>query len=143
MTTKLITIGLVVIACWVGWLIYGQWTSVSDEQKLTLAEAEARKVAVSFSPRSLAGMPEKTKDALENALDKAQQNGAVGLRDWLKAYKKFVEDPRLAWIQLDYCVLVAHENPAEAKKVFAEVKERIGPTSPVYPRIKQLEKTYE
>ena len=32
---------------------------------------------------------------------------------------------------------------AEAKRVFAAVKERTTPSSPVWPRIKQLVKTYE
>ena len=31
---------------------------------------------------------------------------------------------RRAWIELDYCVLIARSNPAEARKIFAEVKER-------------------
>jgi len=54
-----------------------------------------------------------------------------------------VEDPRKAWIELDFCVAVAREDPAEARRVFAAVKERIGPASPVWPRMKELEKTYE
>ena len=88
-------------------------------------------------------MPDKLRSGLENTLAKAQQSGAAGLREWLNQYRRYVADPRLAWIELDYCVLVARENPTEARRIFAEVKARVAPTSPVYPRIKQLEKTYE
>jgi hypothetical protein len=65
------------------------------------------------------------------------------LRNWLKAYDRQIKDPRKAWIELDYCVLVAREDPAEARRVFASVKDRMPASSPVWPRIKQLEKTYQ
>ena len=52
-------------------------------------------------------------------------------------------DPRLAWIELDYVVEVAPSDPAAARKVFAQVKARLTPTSPVYSRMQQLEKPYE
>lgn len=58
-------------------------------------------------------------------------------------YRRTVADPRLASIELDYVVLVAREDIAEARKVFAQVKQRTPPASLVYPRIKQLEKTYD
>jgi hypothetical protein len=61
----------------------------------------------------------------------------------LKAHGNSVQDPRKAWIQLDYCVLISREDPAEARRIFAEVKGRLQPSSPVWARIKRLEKTYE
>ena len=88
---------------------------------------------------SLQGLPY----GLEQSLRAAQGQGAAGLRNWLKAYGQSVQDPRKAWIELDYCVLIAREDPAEAKRVFAGVKERTPATSPIFPRIKQLEKTYQ
>jgi len=39
--------------------------------------------------------------------------------------------------------MIAREDPAEARRVFAAVRERTGPTSPVWPRVKQLAPTYE
>jgi hypothetical protein len=80
---------------------------------------------------------------LQPILDTAQQRGAPGLRDFLNTYGNTVADPRLAWIQLDYVVLVAQNNPAEARRIFAKVKSRVTPSSPVYPRVQQLEKTYD
>jgi hypothetical protein len=44
---------------------------------------------------------------------------------------------------LDYVVLVAKDDPAEARRVFTRVKTRTSTTSPVYPRIESLAKTYE
>ena len=58
-------------------------------------------------------------------------------------YDRSVVDPRRAWIQLDYVVEVSREDPSEAKRVFKNVKDRTPPSSPVYSRIKSLEKTYE
>ena len=80
---------------------------------------------------------------LQGILDASEQRGATGLHDFLTTYGKTIADPRLAWIQLDYVVLVAESNPGEARRVFGQVKSRIGADSPVYNRIKQLEKTYE
>ena len=144
MTTKLITGALIVLACFVGWTIFQYWGKVSDEQKMSQDEYERLHAApVAFEPSSLPGMPDKMRGKLEETLAHAQQNGATGIREWLKVYRKFVQDPRLGWIELDYVVRVARENPAEAKKIFADVQERTPPTSPIYPRIKQLAKTYE
>ena len=137
---KTLTIVIIVILLGIGgWNLYEYWTKVSDESRLTQQQADQAKLAVNFDPRSLPGLPEK----LEGPLAIAQQHGANSLRDWLKFYRKNIQDPRLAWIELDYCVVAATSDPVEAKRVFADVKERIPPTSPVYPRIKQLEKTFE
>jgi len=80
---------------------------------------------------------------MEPSLQAAKSQGAAGLRNWLKTYGPTVKDPRKAWIELDYCVMVARDDPAEARRVFRSVRERTGPTSPVWPRIKQLAPTYE
>ena len=80
---------------------------------------------------------------LEASLNLAQSRGAGGLHDWLGAYGSRLQDPRLAWIQLDYVVLVARSDPAEARLVFNAVRQRVKPESPVYDRVKQLEPTYQ
>ena len=87
----------------------------------------------------LPGLP----PALQPALDTARQRGATGLRDFLNTYGNTVSDPRRAAIELDYVVLVAPSNPGEARRVFAKVKGRTQSDSPVYNRMKQLEKTYD
>ena len=66
------------------------------------------------------------------------------MRDWLKRFEKSPKIPedRLAWIKLDYVLMVSQTDPKEAKRVFAEVKEKTPSTSKAYPRIQKLEKTY-
>jgi hypothetical protein len=64
------------------------------------------------------------------------------MRNWLKAYGAQVQDPRKAWIEMDYALALMREDPNEAKKVFLAVKERTPTNSPVYPRVLQLEKTF-
>ncbi len=106
-------------------------------------EKEADQQAARFKPKGgdqLPGMPYQ----LESSLQAAEQNGATGLGNWLKVYGPKIEDPRKAWIELDYCVLLARDNPAEARRIFGEVKQRTPPSSPLLgPRIKELAKTYE
>jgi len=88
---------------------------------------------------ALAGLP----DNFAPSLDAAQKQGASALKAWLDRYARFVQDPRLAAIQLDYVVLVSRDDPREAKRVFEEVKARVPANSPLAERIKRLAKTYE
>jgi hypothetical protein len=87
----------------------------------------------------LPGMPA----SLQPALQEAREHGAAGLRSFLAANAKAISDPRLASLELDYAILVTPSNPTEACRIFARVKERLEPSSPVYARMKKLEKTYE
>jgi len=80
--------------------------------------------------------------SLQPYLEAARQRGAAGLHDFLTTYSQMVNDPRRAAIELDYVLLVAQSNPDEARRVFAKVKGRLQPNSPVYNRMKQLDKTY-
>ena len=43
----------------------------------------------------------------------------------------------------DYAVDIAQKDPTEAKKIYEDVKARTPTNSLVYPRVKELEKTYE
>jgi hypothetical protein len=133
--TKLIA-ALIIVAVLCGvWQLFLYWEKVKNEEE-TKQKQEA---AAAVMGDQLPGLPYQ----LEASLQTARKQGAAGLRNWLKSNSRSVEDPRKAWIELDFCVAVAREDPAEAKRVFAGVKERIGPASPVWARMKQLEKTYE
>ena len=133
--TKLISVAIIVAVLYGGWHLFLYYEKIKNEK-----ETEQKQAAVNaIVPQQLPGLAQ----SLEPTLEAAQKQGAEGLRNWLKTYHRAVQDPRKAWIELDYCVMVARENPSEARKVFAAVKERTGPASPVWPRIKQLEKTYE
>jgi hypothetical protein len=87
----------------------------------------------------LTGMPE----TLQPSLNFARDRGAAGLREFLTAYGNAINDPRRAAIELDYTVLVALNNPSEARRQFAKVKGRLQSDSPVYGRMKALEITYD
>jgi hypothetical protein len=133
--TKLIGAVIIVLLLYGSYFLFLQWEKVKNDAE----QKQKQEAAAMVMGDSLPGLPSK----LEPSLQSARQRGAAGLRAWLKANGASVEDPRKAWIELDFCVAVAREDPAEAKRVFASVKERIGPASPVWPRMKQLEKTYE
>jgi hypothetical protein len=134
--TKLITILIVVAALWGGWQLFLYWDKVKTED-----EAAAKKKAATevVSGEQLSGMP----SGMESSYQAAKNQGATGIKNWLKTNGRMVQDPRKAWIELDYCVAIAREDPAEAKRTFAAVKNRTSQSSPVWPRIKRLEKTYE
>jgi hypothetical protein len=134
--TKLIAAAIIAAALFCGWELFLYWDKVNHEEELKQKEEAAKAIT---SDDQLSGVPYQ----FDKSLRAAKSRGAVGLRDWLKAYDKFIQDPRKAWLQLDYCVMISRENVAEAKRVFADVKQRTPPTSPVWPRINQLSKTYE
>jgi hypothetical protein len=133
--TKLIAAVIIIAALYGGWELFLYWEKVKNEEETQKKQAAAAVVMGDQLP----GLPYQ----LDASLQAARKRGAAGLRDWLKVHSQSVEDPRKAWIELDYCVAVSREDIAEAKRVFASVKERIGPASPVWPRMKELEKTYE
>jgi hypothetical protein len=133
--TKLIAAVLIVLACYGVWELFIYWERVKNEEETT----QKSNAAAMVMGDQLPGM----QPTLEPSLQAAKKQGAAGLRNWLKTHNQSIEDPRKAWIELDYCVAVAREDTSEAKRVFKEVKDRTPPTSPVWPRIQQLEKTYQ
>ncbi len=137
--TKLIAAVILLLVLWGGWKLFFYWERVKNEQE-TQKKQEA---AVIVQGEALSGLPPQATQTLEKSLQAAQSEGASAMKAWLKTYGPLVQDPRKAWIELDYCLLLAREDPSEAKRVFAEVKARTPQTSPVWPRIKQMEKTYQ
>ena len=133
--TKVIAAFIIIVVLYIGWELFLYWDKVSHEEETKQKQDAAAMVVGDQLP----GLSYK----LEASLQAARKQGAAGLRNWLKTYSQSVEDPRKAWIELDYCVAVARQDPAEAKRVFAQVKERMPPSSSVWPRMKQLEKAYE
>ncbi len=129
-----ISIVLIAIAALIGWLLYDQWKAVSSD--------DGKNEIVIHSPSAGSQLP-GMEPQLESYLETSKRRGAKGLRDFLARYGRTIKDPRLAWIELDYVVLLAKEDPVEARKVFARVKQRTPQNSPVYSRVKQLEKTFE
>jgi hypothetical protein len=118
-----------------GWELFFYWEKVKNEEETQRKQTAAAIV----SGDQLPGMSWQ----LEPALKAAEAQGATGLGNFLKTYGRSLQDPRKAWIELDYCLLISRDDPSEAKRIFAEVKNRTAETSPVWPRIKKLEKAYE
>jgi len=135
MITKLIAAVMIIAVLYGGWNLFLYWDKIRNQREDERKQAAAAVV----TGESLAGLPYH----LDQSLRAAQSQGAAALRNWLKLHAHEVQDPRKAWIELDYCVAVTRENPAEARRVFAAVKERTGPSSPVWKRVKDLAPTYE
>ncbi len=111
--TKLIAALIIIVALFGGWQLFLYWDKVNHEEDVARKQAGGPIVG-----EQLPGLPDK----YEASLKAAQNKGAAALKNWLKTFGGAVQDPRKAWIQLDYCVLIARDDPAEAKRIFAEVK---------------------
>jgi hypothetical protein len=133
--TKLIAILIILAVLYGGWELFFYWEKIKNEEETQKKQAAAALIVGDQLP----GMPSQ----LEPSLRSAETQGAASLKNWLKTYGRSIQDPRKAWIELNYCVLISRADPSEARRVFAEVKNRTPESSPVWPRIKQLEKTYE
>jgi len=135
MTTKLIAALIIALFIFGSYELYSYYKTFEDEKVAKQKEVAAKKVV----PEQLPGMNYD----LQQSLTAAQQAGPKAFANWLAAYGRYVQDPRLAWIQLDYVVAISRDDPAAAKKIFAAVKDRTPASSPVYPRIQELAKSYE
>ncbi len=127
---SLVVLGLIALGFYKAWEAW--------ELKQTSAEVEKN---ATINPARLQGMDFK----IEPMYREAQSKGAYGLRDFIDRYKgtQFLEDPKLAWIELDYALLLSVSDPPEARKVFNRVRARINSGSPVYARMKSLEKSFQ
>jgi hypothetical protein len=135
MITKLIAVVIIALVLFGAYELVEYYATFQNEKAAKEKEAAAKVV----TPESLPGMPWE----LQQSLTAAQQAGPKEFGNWLATYGRSIQDPRLAWIQLDYVVAISRENPAEAKKIFHAVKERIPPSSPVYERVQELAKSYD
>jgi hypothetical protein len=140
MIKTLIGIAIIALLGFGGWKLYQVWDKYSSEKDLQEQQAAA---AASVVPEQLAGMPSGWEENFQKANNAAKNGDVKALHDWLKAHGQQVDDPRRAWIELDYMVMISRTDPQEARAIFDSVKDRTPQDSPVYPRIKQLEKTYQ
>jgi hypothetical protein len=130
--TRLIAALIIVVVCFCAYHLFRYWQTFEDEK--------TRRAAVAaIQPESLPGVPPQ----LEESLRAAQARGPAALRQWLDTHGPLIRDPRKAWIELDYCRDVFRDDPNEARRVFQSVKARTPPDSPVWPRVQQMEKTFE
>ena len=135
MTKVIIIIAVVAIVGLGAWQLFDYWQKVDAEKENAQKQAASSQV----NPDALPGLPMGWDTALRNA----EQGGPTTLGNWLKTYGASVQDPRKAWVQLDYVLMITRDNPQEAKRIFNEVKDRTPPSSPVWPRVHDLEKSYQ
>jgi len=133
--TKIIWVFIIVVVGFVGYKVYEHWVEIEAQHDSGKQEAPA----VSVSGESLPGLPYQ----LEAPLRTAKTQGPTAFRAWFKANETLIADPRKAWIELDLCIAIRRDDPAAARKIFARVKERLGPASPVWPRMKELEQAFQ
>lgn len=136
---QFLTLLLVIAAIWGGKELYNYWESVKAKKEAEDRGGAPPPTATPAASGFLPGLPAN----LEASLQAAQKQGAAGLKNWLNQYRLSVADPRLASIEMDYIVLISSTNPQEARRLFTLVKQRTPTNSPVYPRVKKLEKTYQ
>jgi hypothetical protein len=134
--SKLIGILIIALFLFCGYHLVMYYDKVQNEKE----DEGKQAVAARQVGDRLPGIPTPE---LRTSLGAAEREGGAALGRWLKAHGDDIRDPRKAWIELDYCVLIARDNPAEARRIFADVKARTPASSPVWPRIKELSKTYE
>ncbi len=130
---------LIIGAIWGGKQLFNYWETVKAKKETEDRGGAPPPVTAPAASAVLPGVPAN----LEAPLQAAQKQGAAGLKNWLNLYRPYVSDPRLAGIELDYIVLISSTNPQEARRLFALIKQRTATNSPIYPRVKQLERTYQ
>jgi hypothetical protein len=122
--------------------LHQYWEKVKTQQETRDGETGAAP-AVSRTPAPAAsGVLPGLPPSLEASLQTAMNQGPAALRLWIEKHRAYVQDPRLANIELDYVVLIGGRNYLEAKKIFHAVRDRTPTNSPVYSRIQQLERNY-
>jgi hypothetical protein len=134
--TKLISVLIIVLVVFLGYRLYVYWEKVESDQDLHEQQAAAKVIK---RGDQLPGMPWE----LDQSLRAAQEKGPEAMRQWIATYGSRVEDPRLAWIQLDYCMMIARSSPNDARQIYARVADRVPTNSPVYPRLQQLSSTFK
>lgn len=134
----LVSILIALAIGFVGYKLFEHWEKVKEQRFLEERAAKGPDI----NPDQLPGLPWQLTDKLRTA----EQSGDPAILKRFIDYAKTqpgVHDPRLAWIELDYVVRLSATDPITAKKIFREVKKRTPEDSPIYPRIKALEKTYD
>ena len=125
--------------------LHRYWTETKSQDRPGLSGAYPSSTAPEDAPPAVAaaeGLP-ALPAPLEASLTAARKQGPDALKLWLGNNRRLVADPRLAAIELDYVVAVAGKNFGEAREVFAAVKSRTPTNSPVYARMKRMERSYQ
>jgi hypothetical protein len=129
---------LIALAVVIGaYKLFEHWEAVKERRVLEEKMAKGADI----NPDQLPGLPWQ----LVQKLRDAQQAGPASVKNFIDYCKRVseVKDPRLAWIELDYVIMITSTDPVEAKKIFQAVKKRTPEDSPIQPRLKAMAKNYE
>jgi hypothetical protein len=130
-------------ALWVGRQGHDAWLRVKKapkDQSTVIQPAGGAPGQQQPAPAGpLPGMP----DTMEAGFQAARSAGAVPLKQWLDKNRRFIRDPRLAAIELDYVVMIGTVNRGEARRVLTELSSRLSSDSPVYERYKKLHDSFQ
>jgi hypothetical protein len=132
--TRVIWALIIAVVVFIGYRFYLYWESFQEEH-----DRQKSAPVMNVSPESLPGMPEQ----LQAGFHAAKSKSPAAFSAWFKANESELTDPSKAWVELDLCIAIRRDNPVEAKAIFARVKKRIPPSSPVWPRMKELENAFE
>jgi hypothetical protein len=135
--SKLLLVLLVASVVWGIWRISKLYSRVDSSGSIPAETAPAQP-----APVAEVELPPLS-PALETSLAQANAGGPTLLKQWLDTYKQRVPEPRLSSIQLDYAQMLVRTDPAQARRVYAEVKARQGADSVLAPRLKRLARTFE
>ncbi len=133
--TKAIWILIFLVVGYLGFVAVKKWNETQNAQA-EAGDAPAHTAVISGD--KLPGMPHQ----LESSYQAAKTKGSKTFQAWFAANERLISDPRKAWIELELCAALFRENPAEARKIYNRVKERVPPTSPVWPRVQELAATF-
>ena len=89
---QLIGILLILGAIWGCKELYRYWEEVKARKEAEDRGGRPPPTSEVATPTALPGLPAN----LEPSLQAAQKQGAAGLKNWLKLYRPYVSDPRLA-----------------------------------------------
>src|SRR5438045_580053 len=107
---------LIIGAIWGGRQLFNYWETVKAKKETEDRGGAPPPATTPAASAALPGLPPN----LEASLQVAQKQGVAGLKNWLNLYRRYVSDPRLAEIELDYVVLIGSTNPQEARRVFPQ-----------------------
>jgi hypothetical protein len=136
---QVLTIILIIAAILLANMVYDKTMNFKKTHGDEGAAVQVVPNGTANNPMGLRGLPPEQESFLENAMGKDLKT----FKKWLDYWGPKIEDPRRAWIELDYAVMASRDDLAEARRVFAAVKARLPKNSPVFPRMKSLEKAYE
>jgi hypothetical protein len=93
--TKAIAVFIVVLVLYGGWEMFLYWDKVKSDEQISQKQAASAVI----DPSQLPGLPQNVIPSLRAA----EKQGAPGLKNFLRDYNRVINDPRKAWIELDYC----------------------------------------